>query len=106
MRLYWLLALEPELDAAHEAEDWLAKGLMNVGLGGPLGELYRRRLDNNPHEALTARCEQLLGAPTSPGMLAGFAEQRQRRWLAASLRLCGADRSARRRSTAVAHSRR
>ncbi|HEX4150514.1 MAG TPA: J domain-containing protein, partial [Pirellulales bacterium] len=76
VRLYWLLALEPRLDLGRDPEDWLAKGLMNVGLSGPLGELYRRRIASHPQEALSERCEKLLAAPATPGLLAAFAEQR------------------------------
>jgi hypothetical protein len=82
VRLFWLLALEPGLDAGREPEDWLAKGLMNVGLSGPLSEIYRRRIASHPSEVLSARYERLLAAPATPGLLAAFAEQR---WNAAAL---------------------
>jgi hypothetical protein len=81
-RLYWLLALAPELDPARAPEDWLAEGIMSGGLAGPLGELYRRELVLNPDEATSERCAKLLGAPASAGVLASFVEAR---WRAAAL---------------------
>ncbi|HEY1600398.1 MAG TPA: J domain-containing protein [Pirellulales bacterium] len=81
-RLYWLLALSPELDPARTPEDWLAEGMMSGGLAGPLGELYRRELVLNPDEATGDRATRLLDAPASAGVLASFVEAR---WRAAAL---------------------
>ncbi|HEX4147977.1 MAG TPA: J domain-containing protein [Pirellulales bacterium] len=82
-RLYWLLALNPQLDSTREPEDWLAAGIMASGLSGPLGELYRRELNANPSEATSDRCTRLLGAPATPGVLVALVEMR---WRAAAMR--------------------
>lgn len=77
-RLYWLLALSPELDAGRTPEDWLVDGMLASGLSGPLGELYRREMLLNPAEAASDRCSRLFQAPASPGVLAGLVETRWR----------------------------
>ncbi len=77
-RLYWLLALWPELDTQHEPGDWLASGLRASGLAGPLRELYRREIEENPSEALHPRCARLLEGPAPPGPIADLAELRWR----------------------------
>ena len=75
VRLYWLLALSPELDWGHDAADWLAKGLTAGGLQGPLYELYRRQLESQPQRR-SARCNRLLAAQADPGTLVNFLELR------------------------------
>src|SRR5262245_44111221 len=54
LRLYWLLTLTPELDAARTPCHWLAQGLSH-NLVGPLWELYRREIAEEPAEALSER---------------------------------------------------
>jgi hypothetical protein len=80
LRLYWLLALYPELDSLRSPCDWLATGLRATGLTGDLHELYRREMEGDPAEALTGRCAQLLACPVRAGLLASVAEWR---WQAA-----------------------
>src|SRR5947199_304059 len=52
VRLYWLLALDPQLDPRRTRHDWLALALARSGLRGPAAELYRRELAADPHRAL------------------------------------------------------
>jgi hypothetical protein len=80
IRLYWLLALSPELDTSRSPCDWLAAGLRATGLTGPLRELYRREIEANPAEALTPRYASLLDEPCGPGELTDLVEWR---WQAA-----------------------
>lgn len=61
-RLYWLLTLWPELDTRRVPADWLVQGLLATGLAGPLRELYRQRVADDPAEALSERYERLLDA--------------------------------------------
>jgi hypothetical protein len=69
LRLYWLLALQPELDAVRVPCDWLVAGLRGSGLSGPLRELYRRELAARPEEALEDRCTSLLTCPGPPALV-------------------------------------
>lgn len=75
-RLYWLLTLWPEVDARRVPVDWLVQGLLATGLAGPLRELYREEVADNPAEALTERYEQLLEAPVPTALLADLIEWR------------------------------
>jgi hypothetical protein len=75
-RLYWLLALTPELDPERSPADWLMQGLPAAGLAGPLWELYRREIAENPAEALSERCTRLLRQPAGAGRLGDLAECR------------------------------
>jgi hypothetical protein len=77
LRLYWLLALRPDLDPDRTPAAWLAAALRAGGLTGPALELYRQELDERPAEALAAT-ERLLGAPAPPERLADVAEGRWR----------------------------
>lgn len=80
LRLYWLHALNPDLDHVRHPCDWLVEGLRSAGLGGPCRELYRRYLANHPEEALSARCGSLLEVVAAPILLGQLVEWR---WLAA-----------------------
>jgi curved DNA-binding protein CbpA len=60
LRLYWLLALSPELDEGRSPCAWLVEELRDNGLPGSARELYRRELEADPVEALTDRCAALL----------------------------------------------
>ncbi len=60
LRLYWLLSLEPELDARHVPGDWLVEGLVHNGMTGPLRTLYRDEIEADPAEAASERCTRLL----------------------------------------------
>src|SRR5262249_25363412 len=54
-RLYWLLRLAPECDSDRTPAEWLVEGLSRMAdTPGPLVELYRRVLDADPQEALSA----------------------------------------------------
>lgn len=66
LRLYWLLGLNPALDATRTRHDWLAGALKLAGLGGAAAELYRRELDADPNAALYGPYAGLLDAP-APG---------------------------------------
>lgn len=71
LRLYWLLALDPALDAGRTRHDWLAAALTGAGLRGPAAELYRRELDAAPDAALSGPYRDLLAAPAAaPDVLA------------------------------------
>jgi hypothetical protein len=78
LRLYWLLVAWPELDARRNSCDWLARGLQMGGLSGPLAELYRRELDDHPHEGLSQRCSELLDGEAAPARVADLVEARWR----------------------------
>lgn len=77
-RLYWLRTLWPELDARRKPVDWLVEGLLATDLAGPLRELYREEVADNPAEALGERYERLLDAPISAALLADLIEWRFR----------------------------
>lgn len=62
VRLYWLLALVPQLDRDRTACDWLVACSRRGGFTGPLRELYRRELVASPDEARSARCAELIDA--------------------------------------------
>lgn len=66
LRLYWLLALRPALDADRTRHDWLALALTRAGLSGPAVELYRRELTAAP-EALYGPYTALLDHPGALG---------------------------------------
>ncbi len=59
LRLYWLLALRPTLDADRNRHDWLVAALTRARLTGPAVELYARELAADPH-ALTTPYLRLL----------------------------------------------
>jgi hypothetical protein len=80
LRLYWLLTLRPDLEAAHAPAEWLVRGLHAVGVGGSLWELYRRVVAEDAHEALSPRCAELLAVPAESDHLV---ELVQLRWRAA-----------------------
>ncbi|MDY3556784.1 J domain-containing protein [Gemmata sp. JC717] len=66
LRLYWLLALRPALDADRTRHDWLALALTRAGLGGPAVELYRRELATTS-DALYGPYAALLDHPGAHG---------------------------------------
>ena len=76
VRLYWMLALSPQLDAIRDRRDWLAASLKKSGLYGPAMELYAREIQGDPAEALHSRCEELLKCDCPPIQLANFASLR------------------------------
>jgi hypothetical protein len=78
LRLYWLLSLNPDLDAVRRPCDWLVQGLRASGLAGPLRELYRRELAEDPGEALGERCTRLLEAPAPAGLVVDLLDWRWR----------------------------
>jgi hypothetical protein len=75
-RLYWLLTLWPDLDARRVPADWLVQGLLATGLAGPLRELYREEVADNPAEALSERFERLLGDTVPSALLADLIDWR------------------------------
>jgi hypothetical protein len=78
LRLYWLLAVDPELDATRSPSDWLVRGIGATGRTGPLGELYRRELELRPEQALAEPCGLLLQQVTTPAELASLLSWRWR----------------------------
>jgi hypothetical protein len=78
LRLYWLLTVAPELDGRRSPCDWLAQGLVASGLTGPLRELYREEVEDDPAEALSSRYARLLRCDVRPGLLADLVEWRWR----------------------------
>jgi hypothetical protein len=76
LRLYWLLGLNPALDADRTRLDWLADALRRSRLAGPAAELYRRELDARPAAALSGRFADLLAAPADPDHLLTVARWR------------------------------
>jgi hypothetical protein len=80
VRLYWLLALSPELEPRRSPCDWLVQGLTANGFQGTLRELYRRELAEDSHEAISDRCTRVFRQVSSPGQLVDLAEWR---WQAA-----------------------
>jgi hypothetical protein len=85
LRLYWLLALNPELDLERDPCTWLVDALRLSRLAGPAAELIRRELDERPAEALAAG-EPLTTMDAPTGHLGGYlaarvaAAARLRRW--------------------------
>lgn len=89
LRLYWLLALRPTLDAGRSRHDWLVPALRLARLDGPSGELYVRELSADPDNALSAAYLRLLELDGVPaGRLLALARARlnaavaERRWSA------------------------
>jgi hypothetical protein len=88
LRLYWLLSISPHLDDGRSPLDWLATGLKESNLAGPLRELYRREIIAEPEEALGRRFTELLQHHARPGTLA---DMLQWRWQAARKHVPGLD---------------
>jgi hypothetical protein len=78
--LYWLLVLHPELDPQRAPCDWLVHGLLANRCTGPLRELYRREIADDPAEGTGARCGRLLALELTAPAVADLLEWR---WQAA-----------------------
>ena len=76
MRLYWLLAFQPELDANRSRHDWLAAALIRARLSTPALELYKRELESNSEAGLSEPYNQLLKVEAVSGNLLWIARQR------------------------------
>ena len=76
MRLYWLLAIQPELDTNRSRHHWLFAALTRSRLAGPAAELYRRELDAFPRMALSEPYSRLLEVDAAGGNLLRVAHQR------------------------------
>jgi hypothetical protein len=74
LRLYWLLALRPDLDADRPAAAWLAEELARTNFGRPAVELYRRELDES--SAALDVGKTLFDVPARPEALAELAALR------------------------------
>jgi hypothetical protein len=71
LRLYWLLALNPELDPGRDACTWLTDALRLGKLSGPAVELFRRELEELPDSALAAG-DRLTSIDAPTDRLAGY----------------------------------
>lgn len=80
LRLYWMLAVAPELAPQEPRCKWLAEALRRGGLSGRAWELYRRELAMHPAEAGSRRCATLLQSDGPASRLVALAAQR---WQAA-----------------------
>lgn len=80
LRLYWLLALMPELDRGRGPADWLFAGIRAAGLSGQLRELLRREIAEFPGLALR---DELLHSTSNLSALLDLLEWR---WQAARQR--------------------
>jgi hypothetical protein len=76
VRLYWLLAVQPELDADRCRHDWLAAALTRSRLSGAILELYRRELECHTAAALQEPYAHLLEVEAAGGNLLLAARQR------------------------------
>jgi hypothetical protein len=77
-RLWWLLRCDPTLGRGDVAADWLVRGLRTTGFAGPLRELYREAVEDDPLEAFSERFACLLETPAPPEALAEAFEWRIR----------------------------
>lgn len=75
-RLYWLAVLYPDLDPGRAPADWLAKGMVETGPGGPLLALYASEVQYETGEAGAPRWDAVLRADHPPAGLAGFLRAR------------------------------
>jgi hypothetical protein len=67
--LYWMLTIDPALDARRSATDWLIQAL-SVSRGvGPARELLQREIKANPAIALSAPFDEFLGRDLPTGVL-------------------------------------
>lgn len=76
LRLYWLLALYPELDAGRSAFDWLARAARQAGWGMPLMEMVRREAYADPALAAGPAFGELLADFGRPQVLVALADWR------------------------------
>jgi hypothetical protein len=76
LRLYWMLALSPDLDPTRRRHDWLGAALRAARLTGPAVELYRRELEAGPKGALSGPYRQLLSSPAEIGTVLAVARMR------------------------------
>ncbi len=76
LRLYWLIAVYPAVDAERTRHDWLFAALKRSRFTGESITLYRRELEVNPDEALTGPYRVLLDVATAPSLLLIVARSR------------------------------
>ncbi|HEY3789453.1 MAG TPA: hypothetical protein VGL71_11390, partial [Urbifossiella sp.] len=76
LRLYWLLALQPALDAERTRHNWLAAALVRSRFSGSAVELYRRELGHDADAALNGTYLELLSAEGRPHDLLAVARMR------------------------------
>jgi hypothetical protein len=76
LQLYWLLALNPELDSIRSRHEWLATALTRSRLSTPALELYKRELEANPEAGLSEPYNKMLEIEASSENLLGIASQR------------------------------
>ena len=78
LRLYWLLRMQPGLDAERRPVDWLVEGLQRAAGSSRLQELYRRELTADPRLAVEEDAAELIDRDASFGDLADLAAVRWR----------------------------
>ncbi|QJW95808.1 J domain-containing protein [Frigoriglobus tundricola] len=91
LRLYWLLALRPTLDADRSRHDWLAAALTRARLAGPAVELYARELAADPRALATPYLRLLERADVPADRVLAVARLRleaaEQRWAAVEVDL-------------------
>jgi|GEM_PF-2642154 len=76
LRLYWLLAFDPALDADRTRHEWLLDALTRSRLRGSPLELYRRELEADPAAALGDPYTELFDIPADAAQLYALAHLR------------------------------
>jgi hypothetical protein len=77
-RLWWLLTCTPGAGGKDVPADWLVRGLRATGLAGPLRELYRQAVEDDPAEAFSERFSSLLASAAPAAAVAELFEWRIR----------------------------
>lgn len=76
LRLYWLLAVQPELDVDRSRHHWLAAALTRSRLSSVILELYRRELESHGDIGLQEPYSRLLEVEATGASLLWAARQR------------------------------
>ncbi len=76
LQLYWLLELNPALDAERKALDWLMPALRQHGPQSRAGATYRQVLERCPDESLSKQCTALIRGPVTFQSLRPFLDCR------------------------------
>jgi hypothetical protein len=76
VRLYWLLAVDPQLDRELKPADWLTEGINPLAPDPKLLRLYCSCIEEDPAEVLTPRFRQLFARLEEPRILFQLAQHR------------------------------